>query len=300
MTRGGFDRMDVSTSVADDHKFRVLARRHPELYAPAFAGYVGGLLATCWREGERLTLEESWPPLLAWDPAAVAALVEVGLVDAETRIPELAFEKWYGSAAERRRLGRERQLRADQKRGHTRPVVSPGPPSSSDSQTDSTGSTDRPSVGTDASPAQVPTLAPTLAPRGEADPEGEPEAEAVTWLAQHGCYIKPGDGFHRHLVMAVERHGIAGVLEMFERLAAAGTVQGDIKGFVFKAKDLLDAQTRPNGSDVAKATREAEAERTSQRRIKATKDAIEALKATPEPTKTFAEMLPPSVLGDGR
>jgi hypothetical protein len=137
MRSSGFDRMDVSTSLPDDPKFRVLARRHPELLAAGGWVYVG-LLATSWREGQRLTLEEGWPALLPFDPAIVDALREAHLVDDELRIPEHAWSEWYLVASTRRQLGRDRQHRADVNRGRVRPdeldevdVPSPGPPSSS-------------------------------------------------------------------------------------------------------------------------------------------------------------------------
>lgn len=78
------------------------------------------------------------------------------------------------------------------------------------------------------------------------DPWNDPEMEAVAWLAKHGCDIRPGNGYHRHLVTLVEAHGINAVIGLFDRLASAGTKQGDVKGFLFGAKDALDARTRPD------------------------------------------------------
>jgi hypothetical protein len=129
--------MDVSTSLDDDPKFRTLARRHPDLLAVAGWAYIG-LLARSWREGERLTLEEAWPALLPWDQGAADAMVAVGLVDEHQRLPEHAWDAWYGAAAERRRLGRERQRRADARRGRSGRQA--------DSQGQQAGSTDSPSV----------------------------------------------------------------------------------------------------------------------------------------------------------
>lgn len=140
MRSDGFERMDVSTSIDDDPKFRALARRHPETFATALAAYVG-LLARSWREGERLTLEEGWPALLQIDEKAICAMREVELVDDEDRLPQGAWTAWYGAAVERRRLGRERQHRADVRRGRVKP---PAPPSQSISQSE--GRADRPSV----------------------------------------------------------------------------------------------------------------------------------------------------------
>ena len=142
--------MDVSTSLPDDRKFRALARRHPDLLAAAGWAYLG-LLAMSWREGERLTLEEGWPAPLPYDEAAADALREARLVDDELRIPEHAWAEWYVVACERRRLGRERQKRADIKRGHTNPETPLEPPAVS--QTDRT---DRQPVS-QAGPALAPT-----------------------------------------------------------------------------------------------------------------------------------------------
>jgi hypothetical protein len=44
----------------------------------------------------------------------------------------------------------------------------------------------------------------------------------------------------------VEVHGVNAVVGMFDRLAGAGMKQGDTQGYVFGAKDALNARTRPN------------------------------------------------------
>lgn len=74
--------------------------------------------------------------------------------------------------------------------------------------------------------------------------EEEPEGEALTWLAQHGCYIKPANGYHQTIVTLIERKGSPAVISAFERLSHAGVSDGDTKGFVFGATDLLNP--RPN------------------------------------------------------
>lgn len=127
MKADGFDRMDVATDIVHDVKFRRLARLHPDLVAAAGWAYVS-LLGDSWREGERLTLDETWPPGVTFDPAVGEALVEAELVDDDGRVTEHAWSGWYGAAHERRERGRERQRRADAKRGR---VSSPAPPSSS-------------------------------------------------------------------------------------------------------------------------------------------------------------------------
>jgi hypothetical protein len=115
MSRDVLTRMDVSTSILEDPKFRSLARRHPELFAVAFTAYVG-IDAASWREGERLTAEEGWPLLLTFNPAAVQALQEARLLDSEGRITRRAWANWYEAAAERVQLARDRYARYNAKR----------------------------------------------------------------------------------------------------------------------------------------------------------------------------------------
>lgn len=68
----------------------------------------------------------------------------------------------------------------------------------------------------------------------------EPEGDAVTWLAKHGCWVRPGNGYHQNLIRLVEEHGGEAVIGMFDRLARAGVHNGDTKGFIFQASDLLN------------------------------------------------------------
>ncbi len=123
MKAEGFPRMDISTTIHHDPKFRLLARRHPDLVVASLATYLV-LLAESWREGARLTVEES-TSLVPYDEAVVEALAEAGLVDADGRVPERAWENHFGAASARRAGGRERQQRADAKRGRTASKVSP-------------------------------------------------------------------------------------------------------------------------------------------------------------------------------
>jgi hypothetical protein len=136
----GFARMDVSTSIHGDPKFRLLSRRHPEQTAASLAACLI-LLAESWREGRRLSLDEAWT-LMPYDEAVPAAMADVGLIDDEGRIPEHVWAAWFGAAERRRELGREKQRRADAKRGRTRldssrPALSrPVPDRSTDGPTD--------------------------------------------------------------------------------------------------------------------------------------------------------------------
>jgi hypothetical protein len=77
-------------------------------------------------------------------------------------------------------------------------------------------------------------------------------------LAVHGCDVRPGNGYHQKLVVAVEQHGSRAVIGMFDRLARAGTKQGDIKGFLFGAIDALNASSRPKLAALEAEDREEE------------------------------------------
>jgi hypothetical protein len=100
--------------------------------------------------------------------------------------------------------------------------------------------------------------------------EEEPEAEAVTWLANHGIFLQPHSGYYRHLVMAVERHGINAVVGMLDRLAGAGMPNGDTQGYVFGVRDALDKQLRPDLRALEKEERAEEHGEDFRRRIERT------------------------------
>jgi general stress protein YciG len=94
--------------------------------------------------------------------------------------------------------------------------------------------------------------------------DDEPEAPLVQWLAQHKCYLVPGNGFHRQLITGVERLGVQPILTMFDKLSRAGVEDGDTKGFVFGALDALKPKPdlkRVEAEDRERAEREALARR---------------------------------------
>jgi hypothetical protein len=106
--------------------------------------------------------------------------------------------------------------------------------------------------------------------------DDEPEFPLVQWLAKHGSYVTPGNGYHRHLITAVERHGAPAILRMFDKLSRAGVVDGDTKGFVFGATDALNP--RPNLKAVDAADAEDSARRDYDRRVERTKQQIAELR----------------------
>lgn len=98
----------------------------------------------------------------------------------------------------------------------------------------------------------TPLPAPDARMADDNDPWRADEWSALTWLSNHGCDVRPGNGYHRALVTMVQSHGINAVVGMFDRLAGAGTKNGDVKGFVFGAKDALDSRTRPDLRSIEK------------------------------------------------
>lgn len=104
----------------------------------------------------------------------------------------------------------------------------------------------------------LPEPAPDARTAESNDPWQADETEAVAWLSKHGCYLAPGNGFRNHLVTIVQAHGLNAVIGMFDRLAAEGMKAGDTKGYVFGAKDALNARHRPNlaGLEKDEATEE--------------------------------------------
>jgi len=110
------------------------------------------------------------------------------------------------------------------------------------------------------------------------DPWDAPEQEALVWLAKHGCDIRPGNGYHQKLVVAVEQHGITAVIGMLDRLASAGMHQGDTKGFLFGAIDALNARTRPSLVELEKQDRAEDASQSTKRAVERTQAYLRELR----------------------
>lgn len=111
----GFDVMDVSTSLPNDPKFRLLSREYPDALGTAFFAYVA-TMAESWKAGERVTVDVAWPPILPHDDGAVAALLAVKLLDPKRRVTASAWRGFFEQARIRREKSRERWRRANEKR----------------------------------------------------------------------------------------------------------------------------------------------------------------------------------------
>ena len=107
--------MDVSTSICDDPKFRLLQRRNPEHVAVAFTAYVA-TIAESWRSGRRVSIDHAWPAFVPFHEAAKAALIDVGLLDRAGMIPVKPWRSWFDPANERRTKSRDRWTRYNAKR----------------------------------------------------------------------------------------------------------------------------------------------------------------------------------------
>ena len=68
-----------------------------------------------------------------------------------------------------------------------------------------------------------------------------------------------------------------------DRLAKAGTKQGDIKGFLFGAIDALDKRSRPSLAAVEKDDRADDERRSFQARLERTRSAAAAIYETGSP-----------------
>lgn len=110
MSRGdGFEIADTDTGMLSDPKVVALARRLRDAAKTMTAiGLYDAVRLGSWGCGRRLTLEETLPgwwldPIDEW----VAHLIAVGLLDDEHRIPEHAWQGWYGPAFARRQRYRD-------------------------------------------------------------------------------------------------------------------------------------------------------------------------------------------------
>jgi hypothetical protein len=157
----GFAIADTDTGMLADPKVVALARRlrDPIRTGAAIALYDAVRLAS-WKAGRRLTLDESLP---GWwlDPVdeLAAALVAVKLLDDELRLPEHAWEGWFGPARARRDERRE----AGRRGGLAKARNASDSPRSSGATAELQRSSTRPSV------PSVPTVRPS-APGGSKEP----------------------------------------------------------------------------------------------------------------------------------
>lgn len=192
--------------------------------------------------------------ILGGDEAEAEELVRVGLWEKDGRgyrvHDYLDFNKSRVQVQEERIQRRLAGQAGAQARWH--PVSDP--PSGTANEVPSEPASEmvgEPDGGSDAPVSRTPvpssvTPAPDARAAGTNDPWRDDEHEARVWLSKHGCDIRPGNGFDRHLVTMVQAHGVNAVVGMFDRLAREGMKDGDLRGFIFGAKDALDARTRPD------------------------------------------------------
>lgn len=180
----GFPIADIDTKLWDDIKVKRLVRQMRDETATLVAiAYYISLILESWRLGERLILADAAPAWSTADLAPVeAALARAGLVDEEGRIPEHAWESWYGPAVARRAAARLGGQEGNRRRWHPDPITTPSAPDSEAStsrsasnpririRTDSTEtSRARPSNG-DATTGKGPVASPPTSLKGSGDP----------------------------------------------------------------------------------------------------------------------------------
>jgi hypothetical protein len=121
----GFPVADTDTSLPSDPKVVALARRlHDSIRTGAAQSLYEDVRLASWKAGRRLTLDESLPGwwLDPFDDLA-DALVAVGLLDDERRLPAHAFEGWYGPARDRRQRYRDLGSKGGQTSHTPKPTV---------------------------------------------------------------------------------------------------------------------------------------------------------------------------------
>lgn len=143
----GFAVMDVSTDILNDPKFRKLQRLHPELVGQGCTAYLA-VMAESWKAGRRLPLADAWPAVLAFDPAVERALVDVGLLDRKSFVPQKVWDNWFTPAFKRREATRERWRRANENRAN----------GSTNNSAQPTTDTPRPPRGSNADTGAIPSV----------------------------------------------------------------------------------------------------------------------------------------------
>jgi hypothetical protein len=159
MTRGpGFETMDVDVAVVNDPKFKRIARARPDHLMPAFMAYIA-LLGQSWKDAERATIADAWPPLIPFDPDVVESMTTAQLVDRTGRIPIPAWRKRFTEANRRRQTARERWARYNERR----------PKSGNPNTTDDAATTSLPRGRNAVTATSVPTV-PTVPSEGRIPP----------------------------------------------------------------------------------------------------------------------------------
>lgn len=233
--RPGFTVMDIDVAIADDPKFKLIARTRPEHLEPAFMAYVA-LLGESWKAAERATIADGWPSLLPFDEAVVATMTTVRLLDKTGRVPVTAWRKRFTDANRRRIRARERYNRYNAKRGKSG-TNDDGDTTSQPRGSDAITATTEPNRSepfrtVPSSPPEKKTHTPRA--RNGAAPT-DPYDQALTWLAGRHAWVRDGSNLSVDLARMVDRKGVDVVI------AAMAGVEGaeDAAQFVYGAKHAL-------------------------------------------------------------
>lgn len=248
----GFDVMNVDVAIANDPKFRRIARDlgRPEHVAPAIAAYVA-LLGESWKAAERARIQDAWPPLLVFDPAVVESMTTVKLIDKTGKIPSHAWQRRFTEANRRRQLALARYRRYNEKRGQT---VDPRT-----NDDDATTLLPRGSHGVTTRPTDRPTDLPSDRPGGRAPAHAHEDEEfpALAYLASVGATVQPtGNGYHRELVTLVARQGSDRVIEAMRARHATGDKSA--RQLIYGAANDLEPIGGRNGTTAKGHTRTAQ------------------------------------------
>jgi hypothetical protein len=188
----GFPIADVSTVLLDDAKMRKLARlcSDDSALSSAIVVYMATLLGS-WREGRRLTASEAESWIEPTDERT-ALLRSVDLFDAQNRVLNRAWERYFRPAWERRETARANGRKGAARRWGSDgdPIAPPSDGIAGASQVDSGSMPDKPTVLPSdlltGSPSVLPSSSPSNGNKknGSKEPDAEREARRLRNLQE--------------------------------------------------------------------------------------------------------------------
>lgn len=222
MSRDPLARMDIDTRWPYHRKCRALQAAYPSDWPSYWCAYLA-LLGESWAGTERLTLRDAWVPSLPVTiDAALAALVDVGLLDKSGKVPTKSWDEWFGPAAARLDSLRERGRKGAETRWNKREKAPNGHrPSDGTAMAEPSASNGRHMRHASQTNHAVPATPAIPAAAGRA-PSGDAydvmlKVEALT---RRPFNYREGHQIHDTLVGDVAAHGAETMAEHYARFQA--------------------------------------------------------------------------------
>jgi len=190
VSRGdGFQTADLDVGLFNDPKIRAVVRTTLDegLTVRAVLAFVAVVLSS-WERGERVSLEDAAPLWLTSLDGLQGPLEAVGLLDADGRLPDHSWQRWFGPAQARRAKRKAAGSLGGQASAANRGEAMPGQPSSN------ALAPLHPTVNLSVKPSVHPSVA--RAPMGAS---GAAVAPAKNGHADPLCFRDPtGELYRRH------------------------------------------------------------------------------------------------------